>query len=96
MEGQTIEILVVKSLPDLTVITFFEDNRQSAWRMMWLVLPNHLVGLNSKFLLSGCANSKLLEIGSRTMPAMQSLLPSGFKLHLSSRLISGSNDLLLG
>ena len=36
------EIPVGKPLPALTTITVMEDNRELAWRMMWLVIPNHL------------------------------------------------------
>ena len=36
------EIPVGKPLPALTTITVVEDNRELAWRMMQLVIPNHL------------------------------------------------------
>ena len=36
------DILMGKLLPALTTITFLEDNRESAWRMMWLVIPSHV------------------------------------------------------
>ena len=36
------EIPVGKPLPALTTITVMEHNRELAWRMMWLVIPNHL------------------------------------------------------
>ena len=42
MGGQTMEIPVGKPLPALTTITVVEDNRELAWRMIQLVIPNHL------------------------------------------------------
>ena len=42
MGSQTMEIPVGKPLPVLTTITVVEDNRELAWRMMQLVIPNHL------------------------------------------------------
>ena len=42
MGGQTMEIPDGKSLPASTTITFLENNRESAWRMMQLFILNHM------------------------------------------------------